>query len=283
MRILKEGINTGWSAYNPNMEILAYPFMQKALLASFFAVFICAVAGTLVVVNRSVFITGGVAHASYGGIGLALFLGFSPVAGALILATFMGVVLGLVRRKNEGKADALVSAFWAAGMAGGILLSDINPGYKSDFLSYLFGSILVVSKTDLFLIGLFAFLLVGLALKYYRVILAISADQDYAATLGINVRWINLVMLVLLCLSVIMLMRVAGLIMVMALLSIPAAVARAHTGKLSSAMVLSGVIAALAVFGGLGISVFTNLTPGAVIVAVLALIYLCNILFTRTV
>lgn len=264
------------------IDIFHYGFIQNAVLACFFTVIICAVAGTLVVVNRNVFITGGVAHASYGGIGLALWLGFAPILGALGVALLAGVFLGLLRQKHAEKADALVSAFWAAGMAAGILLSDLTPGYSVDFLSYLFGSILLVSPVDLIVIGAFSLLTLVLVFRYYRVILATSADQAYAATLGIPVKTVNLVLLVLLCVSVVMLMRVAGLIMVMALLSIPAAVVETHTKQLYKMMFLSGAVAFVTIYGGFFISTWLNLTPSAVIVALLALVYMINtVIFGR--
>jgi len=259
-------------------ELLKYSFIQNAVLSCFFTVIICAVAGTLVVVNRNVFITGGVAHASYGGIGLALWAGFSPLLGALSFAVLIGFLLGMIRQRYAEKTDALVSALWAAGMAGGILLTDLTPGYSVDYLSYLFGSILLVSLQDIIFIAVFAALLLISAIRYYRILLIVYADQEYAVTLGIPVQKFNLITLVLLCVSVVLLMRVAGLVMVMALLSVPAAVAETHTKRLSDMILLSGLIAAIAVFGGLFAAVYANLSPGAVIVAFLAVIYLVNII-----
>ena len=158
----------------------------------------------------------------------------------------------------------------------GILLTDMVSGYSVDYLSYLFGSVLLVSFQDIVIIGVFAALLLSLVIRFYRVLLVVSADQEYAATLNIPVKQINLVLLVILCISVVLLMRIAGLVMVMALLSIPAAVAETRTKSLSKMMLLSGLIAAAAVFGGLFLAIYANLTPGAVIVALLAVIYLLN-------
>ncbi|MDR0453801.1 MAG: metal ABC transporter permease [Deferribacteraceae bacterium] len=263
------------------IEILKYSFMQNALLSCFFTVIICAVAGTLAVVNRNVFITGGVAHASYGGIGFALWAGFSPLFGALGVAALAGLLLGLIRQKYADKADTLVSVLWAAGMATGILLTDLTPGYSADYLSYLFGSILLVSLREIVILGIFAAALLLLAVRYYRILLIVSADQEYAVTLGIPVKRLNLALLVLLCISVVLLMRVAGLVMVMALLSIPAAIAETRTKQLSRMMLLSGLTASAAVFGGLLLATYLDLTPGAVIVAFLAVMYLVNTIANR--
>lgn len=262
-------------------ELLGYSFMQYALAACLFTVVICAVAGTLAVVNRNVYITGGVAHASYGGIGFALWAGFPPVLGAMIVALGMGTALGVMRLRSSDKIDAFVSALWAMGMAAGILLTDLTPGYPADYLSYLFGNILLVTRFDLALGAFFAFLSVVLAVKYYRPLLAVSADQEYAATLGYNVRLINLVMLVMLCVAVVLLMRLAGLIMVMALLSIPASIAENHSRQLSEMMVLAGIISAICIFGGLFAATALNLTPSAVIVAFLAAAYLIDLFIAR--
>jgi zinc transport system permease protein len=262
-------------------ELLHYDFMQRALTACFFTSIICAVAGTLVVVNRSVYITGGVAHATYGGIGFALWAGFPPLYGAMGVAAAMGFLLGIVRQKDERKADALVSVLWAAGMAAGILLSDVTPGYATDFLGYLFGNILLVSQTDIFLLAVASVLAIFLAVRYYRTILACTADVEYAASLGIDVRRVNIIMLVLLCLSVVLLMRVAGLILVMALLSIPAAIAETHTKRLSHMMWLSFILATVSIFVGMIVSSFANLTPGAVIVGILSIMYGANMVLKR--
>ena len=263
------------------IELLSYPFMQNALAASLFTAVICGIAGTLVVVNRTVYITGGVAHASYGGIGLALFAGFSPVLGAMGVALIMGIILGIMKENYSQRTDAVTSALWAAGMALGILLSDITPGYSVDFLSYLFGNILLLSPFDVILSAVFAALLIVVALRFYRTILITSADQAYATTLGINVRKVNILLLVLLCVSVVVLMRVAGLILVMALLSIPASIAETYSKQLSKMMLIAGFIAAAALLGGLAISTAAGLTPSATIVALLALAYLGNTLIRK--
>jgi zinc transport system permease protein len=255
------------------LDVFTYAFIQKALIACFFTSIICAVAGTLVVVNRSAYITGGVAHASYGGIGLALYGGFPPIAGAAALAALMGLLLGRVRQHDEARADAVVSGLWAAGMALGILLSDLTPGYAADFLAYLFGNILLVSTVDLVLLGVAAVSALLLTIKYYRILLACSADKEYAATLGVPVALVNTLMLVFLCVSVVMLMKVAGLILVMALLSIPASIAERHTKRMADTMIVSFIISAVAIFGGFFIAIQANLTPSAVIVGILATLY----------
>lgn len=263
------------------IELLNYSFMQNAVITLAFASLICAIAGSLVVVNRTVYITGGVAHASYGGIGLALWAGFAPMLGAVAVAVIMGIILGIVREKYSSKTDALVSALWAAGMAAGVLLSDITPGFASDYLSYLFGDILLISGVDILVTVIFTFVIIILTVKYYRVILASSADQQFAASAGVNVRMVNILMLVLLCVAVVILMRVAGLVLVMALLAIPASIAESYSRKLSHMMFISGVIALLSMFTGLIASVWLDLTPGAAIVAILSMLYLINIIIKR--
>jgi zinc transport system permease protein len=257
-------------------DVLNYSFMQHALLAALFTALICAVAGTLVVVNRTVYITGGVAHASYGGIGLALFAGVAPMLGAMAVAVVMGIILGIMKENHSQRIDAVTSALWAAGMALGILLSDLTPGYSVDFLSYLFGNILLLSTGEVLFTGAFAAFLIIVVLKYYRTILATSADQAYALTLGINVRMVNIVLLVVLCMAVVVLMRVAGLILVMALLSIPASIAETHSRQLGKMMIIAGFVAAAALFSGLALAVWANLSPSAAVVAILALAYLVN-------
>jgi zinc transport system permease protein len=261
--------------------ILSYPFMQNALAACFITVLICAVAGSIAHVNRQTFVAGGVAHASYGGIGLALFAGFSPMLGALLVALAIGFILGVLRGRKYRNTDAVVSALWAMGMAFGVLLTDKTSGYATDYLSYLFGNILLTSGTELALSGVYAVIIVILVIKYYRVILAVSADQDYAQSVGINIKAVNLIMLIFLCVGVVLIMKVSGLIMVMALLSIPVAIAERYAKSLVHAIVMSGVISFAAIFLGLFASHILNLTPSAVMVAILSALYLADMCVLR--
>ncbi|MDR2104611.1 MAG: metal ABC transporter permease, partial [Deferribacteraceae bacterium] len=224
---------------------------------------------------------GGVAHASYGGIGLALFSGFPPLLGALLAALIVGLILGVLKGRKYRNTDAVVSALWAMGMAFGIILTDKTPGYAADYLSYLFGNILITGRLELIASGAFAIVIIVLTLKYYRIILAVSADQDYAQSLGINVKAINLIILVLLCVGAVLIMKVSGLVMVMALLSIPVAVAERHTKSLSLTIILSGLISFAAIFLGFALSHKLNLTPSAVMVALLSAVYISDIIFSR--
>jgi zinc transport system permease protein len=263
------------------IDLISYPFMQNALAACFITVIICAVAGSVAHVNRQTFVAGGVAHASYGGIGLALFAGFSPLWGALLVALLVGLILGVLRGRKYRNIDAVVSALWAMGMAFGVILTDKTSGYAADYLSYLFGNILLTGRDELAVSGAFALTITFLIIKYYRVILAVSADQDYAQSIGINVKFANLIMLVLLCMGVVLIMKVSGLIMVMALLSIPVAIAERHAKSLSFTVALSGVISFIAIFSGLALSHALNLTPSAVMVVLLSAAYLADIFLAR--
>jgi zinc transport system permease protein len=263
------------------LELLSYPFMHNALAACFITVLICAAAGSIAHLNRQTFVAGGVAHASYGGIGLALFAGFPPLWGALLVALAVGLILGILMGRKYRNTDAVVSALWAMGMAFGIILTDKTSGYAADYLSYLFGNILLTDRAELILSGIFAAVIIFLIIKYYRVILAVSADQDYARSIGINVKFANLAILVLLCVGVVLIMKVSGLIMVMALLSIPVAIAERYAKSLAKTIVLSGIISFIAIFSGLAASHKLNLTPSAVMVAILSAAYLADILISK--
>ncbi|MDD4505263.1 MAG: metal ABC transporter permease, partial [Sulfurospirillaceae bacterium] len=130
------------------MDILQFDFMQNAFIASLLVSIICGIIGTLIVVNRMVFIAGGIAHGSYGGIGLAFYFGFAPMLGASLFALFLGWIIALITYQNSSRIDSLIGVLWAFGMAFGIILTDLTPGYNVDLMSYLFGAILSVSSED---------------------------------------------------------------------------------------------------------------------------------------
>ncbi len=248
------------------LEILQFDFFRHALAAGLLASLLCGVIGTLVVVNRLVFLSGGIAHAAYGGIGLSVFFGLPFLAGTLGFALAAAMVMAAITLRARHRADTIIGVIWAVGMALGIVMIDLTPGYQADLMSYLFGSILTVSRVDVFVLlgaGLMAVLLVA---YFYRDLSAMAFDEEFAALRGVPVRRLYFLLVGLVALSVVLIIRVVGLILVMALMTIPPYIAEGHTASLRTMMLLAVGLSALFTSAGLCLAFAFNLTSGAAII-----------------
>ncbi len=250
------------------MEILHFEFMQNALAAGLLASLICGLIGSLVVVNRIVFISGGIAHASYGGVGLAFFLGLPVLPVTAVFTLFAALIMALVTLRARERADTVIGVIWAAGMALGIILLDITPGYNVDLMSYLFGSILAVPRSDLWLMAGLAGLVLLLVIALYRGFLVMSFDEEFARSRGVPVNVLYFLLIAMVGLSVVMIIRVVGLILVIALLTIPPFIAERRTRSLSRMMILSTILSSVFTVMGLALSYATDISSGAAIIAV---------------
>ena len=256
--------------------IFSYEFMRNDLIASFWISLATGIIGTLVVLNRIVSLSGGIAHAAYGGVGISYFLGQDPMIGALLFSTASALIMGVAKRKSKSGADTLIGVMWSIGMAIGIIFISLTPGYKANLMSYLFGSILAVSGTDLRLMALIAFLVLGFVFFTYRSLLAISYDKTFSTVRNIPVNLLYLTMLVLIGLTVVVAMRMVGLILVIALLSIPPAIALNHFKDVRLIMLVSVVLSFVMCFLGLVISFQTNIQAGPVIILLASAIFLIS-------
>lgn len=252
------------------LDALQYDFMQHALIAAALVSIMAGVIGTLVVVNRMVFLAGGIAHAAYGGVGIAVFFGLPLLLSTGIFTVLVAILLSFITFNQRHRSDSVIGFIWAVGMALGIILIDLTPGYQADFMSYLFGSILAVSGDDLWLMGGLLFLMTGVLIRYYRDFLAVSYDMEFARLRGVPVRLIYTLMLVLAAMSVVMAIQVVGLIMVIALLTIPTYIAEKISRSLAQMMVYSAGFSFFFTMGGLWLSYVYDLTSGASIILVAA-------------
>ena len=250
------------------LEALQLDFMQNAFAAALLASVACGVVGSLVVVNRIVFVSGGIAHSAYGGIGLAFFLGISPLAGALGFTVAAALIMGGITLIHKHRADTFIGVIWALGMALGIVLIDLTPGYNVDLMSYLFGSILAVPASDLYIIAGLDVVLVLFAGVYYHQLLALSFDEQFARTRGVPTRALFLGLSVLIAVTVVLLIRVAGLILIIALLTIPPYIAEVWCRNLKGMMFVAAVLCAFFSLVGLWLSYELNLTSGPSIILV---------------
>ena len=255
------------------IEALSFSFIQNAIISSLFVSIACGIVGTLIVVNRMVFIAGGIAHGAYGGLGLAFFLGISPLLGAFGFCIALSLLIACLTYQNNKRVDSIIGAIWAFGMAFGILLIDITPGYSVDLMSYLFGSILSVSTFDLWLIFGASLIIFFLVIIFYKEILSVSFDIEFAQLKGVHVKIFYTLLIIMMALCIVATIRAVGLILVIALLTIPPYIAEKFCSKLFSMMILSTILSVCFSFVGLVLAFLFNLTSGATIIMVASLAF----------
>ena len=256
---------------------LQFDFMRNALLAGLLVSIACGIVGTYVVTNRIVFISGGIAHAAYGGIGLGYFLGFSPILGAIGFSLAASLGMAWVQRKTRQRADTVIGVMWAIGMSLGIILVDLTEGYKADLMSYLFGSILAVPSSDLLIMLILDLVILAVVGLFYKELLAISFDETFAEISNVPVEWLYLLLICMIALAVVMMMRIVGLIMVIALLTMPAAISAQFTHDMRKMMVLAVFLGIVFTTVGLWLSYSLNLTSGATIILLSGAVYLSSL------
>lgn len=263
------------------IDALQLEFMRNALVAGLLASVICGIMGTLVVVNRIVFLSGGIAHAAYGGIGLAFYFGWPYLVGTIGFSLVAAIVMAAVSMKAKHRADTIIGVIWALGMAFGIILLDLTPGYNVDLMSYLFGSILTVPRSDLWIMLAMAVLITALVAFYYKDLLALSYDEEFARIRGVPVKALYVTLIAMLAVTIVMVIQVVGLILVIALLTIPPYIAEKYARSLLQMMVGSSVLGALFSTAGLWLSYRFDLTSGASIIMVAGFGFALSLLIER--
>ena len=252
------------------IEIFQYEFMQRAFIAALLVSVACGIVGTYVVIKRIVSLSGAISHAAFGGIGLGYFLGVNPVLAAIPFTIISAIGVGSIHERAKVSEDTAIGILWSVGMAIGIIFINLTPGYAPDLFSYLFGSILTVSNSDILIMFVLDLIIIATVFLFQREFLAISFDEEFSKVIGMPTELIYMLLLSLVALSVVVLIKVVGVILVIALLAIPAAITKQFTNNLKKLMILS--IAAGMVFTtmGLWLSYVFNLASGATIVMVLA-------------
>lgn len=250
------------------IEALQFEFVRTALFAGILVSIACGIMGSLIVINRMVFVSGGIAHAAYGGIGLALLIGIPPIVGAGLFSVVIAIVIGALTLAAPHRSDTVIGALWAAGMAAGILMTDLAPGYNVDLMSYLFGSILTIPAHDLWIIMILDAVIAVFVMLCYRPLLALSFDREFAGLRGVPAKALYFAVLILAALTIVMTIRLVGLILVIALLTIPIRMAERHVGSLWRMMILAAVGSACFSVIGLWFSFRFNITSGASIILV---------------
>jgi len=249
-----------------------FELLQNPLLASLLLSIAIGIVGTLMLINRSHYIAASIAHGSYGGIGIALYFGFSILLSTTIFAVVLALLLAFITYHHKERSDTLIGVIWAVGMSVGIIMTDLTPGYHADLMSFLFGDILMVPHTDLVFMGFVDLLLIIMIGFLYHRFLVIFYDREFAQLMGLRVKTIHTLLLIMMALTVVMSIRSVGLILVIALFSIPPFIAEKYTKKLYQTMILASILAFIFCLAGLYISYTFDIsaTPAIIMIAAIA-------------
>ena len=251
-----------------------YQFLQNALFGGVLASIVCGIIGVIIVEKKLVMMSGGIAHTSYGGVGLGYLLGFEPLIGAFMFSICASLGIGYIKRKGGARFDVIIGLFWSLGMALGILFISLMPGYPPDLSSYLFGNILSITKTDLYLMITLTLVVVLVIFSLYNDWKAYLFDEEFASIIGIKTVFLDYLLLVLVAMTVVVLIRVVGIILVIALLTAPAATACLLTSSLKYRIFYSIVFGNIFCIAGLWVSYELNIASGAAIVVLSVICYL---------
>lgn len=247
-------------------DIFQYDFLSNALLACILSGITCGIIGTYIVARRMVFLCGGITHASFGGLGIAFYYGFNPLAGALCFAGLSALGIEWSARRGKIREDSAIGIIWSVGMAVGALFMTLRPGYASDLTSYLFGSILLVDSSDLIYMSLMTLIVVIGAALWIRPIMYMTFDRDYAASQGINTACVSYVMAVLIAVTIVLSIKIMGIILLLSLLTMPAVIVNSVSKSYKTIALWSAVIATVGNIVGFVISYQWNIPTGSCII-----------------
>lgn len=259
------------------MDLLQYTFFQHALLGSLLASIACGLVGTYIVTRRLVFISGGLTHASFGGIGLGLYTGISPILSAALFAVLSAFGVEWLSKRKDMREDSAIAVFWTLGMALGIMFTFLSPGFAPDLSAYLFGNILTITASDIALLGVLSVVLAVFFGLYLRPIVSIAFDREFARSQGLPVEFFEYALMLFIALTIVACLRMVGIVLVISLLTIPQMTANLFSHRFHRIIWLSIGIGYLSCLGGLLLSFYLNVPSGASIIFFSILIYaLCK-------
>lgn len=259
-------------------DLLDYTFFQHALLGSLFASIACGIIGTYIVTRRLVFISGGITHASFGGIGLGLYVGISPVLSAGIFAVLSAFGVEWLSKHSDMREDSAIAVFWTLGMAIGIIFSFLAPGFIPDLSTYLFGNILTVTIADIWILAVLSILLVIFFSLFLDAIVGIAFDREYARSQQIPVVLFEYILMMFVALTIVASLRMVGIVLVISLLTLPQMTANLFTNSFKKMMLWSIAIGFISCVGGLLMSYQLQVPSGAAIIFFSILVYaLCKV------
>ena len=254
-------------------ELIQYTFFQHALLGGLLASIACGIIGTYIVTRRLVFISGGITHASFGGIGIGLFTGISPLLSAAVFSVLSAFGVEWLSKRKDMREDSAIAVFWTLGMALGVMFSFLSPGFAPDLSAYLFGNILTITVTDLVILGVLALVLIVFFTLFIHPIIHVAFDREFARSQGLPVTFFEYTLMLFIALTIVACLRMVGIVLAISLLTIPLMTANLFTYKFKRIIWLSVIIGFLSCMGGLFISYFLNVPSGASIIFFSILIY----------
>lgn len=263
------------------IEILQYEFMRHALYAAVLVGIACGIVGTFVVSKKIVFVSGGISHTAFGGIGLGYLLGVNPILMALPFSILSAISIGILRRRTRISEDSAIGILWTIGMALGILFISLAPGYAPDLFGYLFGSILSVPLTDLLIMGALDIVIIATTIVFFKELQAISFDEEFSLVVGVPTDVLYFVLLGLIALSTVVLIRVVGIILIIALLTFPATIVRQFSSTLKKIAVFTTILAIVLSVAGLVLSYLLDLPSGATIVLLCGVSFVVSVVIKK--
>lgn len=264
-------------------SFFSYQFIQNALFASLLISIVVAFIGTYIVARRLVFLSGGITHASFGGIGIAYYFGLNPILGAAVFAVLSAIGLESLTKGRLMREDSAIGMLWALGMAVGVFFVFLTPGYAPNLMSFLFGNILTISTTDIIQLLALVVAIVAFFMLFYRPILFIAFDDKFAQTQLKSTGLINNALKILIALAIVFSIRAIGIILLISLLTIPANIANLFSKQFKVIIALSGVVSLLSIVLGIVISYSLNVPSGAAIVIILVAIYFVSKLMVMSI
>jgi ABC-type Mn2+/Zn2+ transport system permease subunit len=262
-------------------EILSSAFMQKALLVGIIVSLISGLISVFVVLRQMSFIGAGISHAAFGGVAIGFFTGINPTITAIFYCIAVAIGIELVSRKGKVSEDVSIGIFFASSMALGIVLVSLSKKYNVDLFGYLFGNILAITDREVLLSLFMAVLVIGVIILFLKEIFLITYNEEIARVGGIPVRGINILFLIALSVSIVISMKIVGIILISALLVIPGATAQLFAKNLYLMIVTSCGVAVLSTVLGLFFSYEFDIAPGGSIVLTATAIFLTALLFKR--
>lgn len=256
------------------MDLLQYAFFQNALLGSLLTAIACGIVGTYIVSRRLVFISGGITHASFGGLGLGFYLGANPILMAMVFSVLSAFGVEWVSKTQNVREDSAIAGIWSLGMALGVIFIFLTPGYAPNLSAYLFGNILTISTTDLVWIASLVVVLILIFSLFLREIVYIAFDNDFAVTQRLPVKWIEYTMMFFIAVTIVLSIRLVGIMLLMSLLTLPQITVNLFTSNFKKIIWGSILIGFLSCVAGLVLSYFLNVPSGAFIILVLVVLFL---------
>jgi zinc transport system permease protein len=263
-------------------ELLKYTFMRNGFIAAILVSIVCGIIGTIITQKGLVSMSGGIAHASFGGIGLGYLLGIEPIITGLMFSMLSALGISTIKRKTDTNTDTLIGMFWAFGMALGILFISFTPGYPPDMTSYLFGDILTVSSHYIIMMIATCVVIILLFTSIFNHWKAYLFDEEFSKVLGVNTVIFEYILLLLISVSIVIVIKVVGIILVIALLTIPPAISKLFTYNLKNMMIFSILLGMVFCIGGLFISYQYNISSGATIILFSVVGYLVTLAIIKT-